>query len=131
MMTKARARTLIDSGPATEKLAAYSRAVVDGEWVLVSGTLGVDTVTGALPEGARAQAEQAFVTIEAALSRAGASLADVVRTRIYLTNRDDVAEVAAVLREKFADIRPANTTILCQLPHPRACVEIEMTARVR
>src|SRR5678809_777459 len=80
-------RTLIGSGSRTEDLAAYSRAVVDGDWVLVSGTIGLDPVTGVLPESARAQAQNAFATIEAALARAHATLEDVIRTRVYVTSR--------------------------------------------
>jgi enamine deaminase RidA (YjgF/YER057c/UK114 family) len=124
-------RQLIDSGTATERLAAYSRAVVDGEWVFVSGTIGVDPVTGELPTGAGPQAEAAFLTVEAALAAGGAALTDVVRCRVFLTSREDLPEVAAILKRKFADIRPANTTVICQLPVPAARVEIEITARLR
>lgn len=124
-------RKLIGSGTRTEDLAAYSRAVVDGDWILVSGTIGLDPHTGALPETASAQAQNAFATIKSALARADATLEDVVRTRVYLTRKEDLADVAAVLKEHLDAIRPANTTILCQLPVDGAKVEIEVTARRR
>ena len=124
-------RTLIGSGSRTEDLAAYSRAVVDGDWVLVSGTIGLDPVTGVLPESARAQAENAFATIGVALARAHATFEDVVRTRVYVTSKEEIGEVAAVLKKHFDSIRPANTTIICQLPVDGAKVEIEVTARRR
>ena len=124
-------RTLIGSGSRTEDLAAYSRAVVDGDWVFVSGTIGLDPVTGVLPESARAQAQNAFATIEAALARAHATFEDVVRTRVYVTSREDIGEVATVLKQHFDVIRPANTTIICQLPVDGAKVEVEVTARRR
>jgi reactive intermediate/imine deaminase len=128
---KAGPRTLIGFGTRTEELAAYSRAVVDGDWLFVSGTIGLDPDTGALPETAQAQAQNAFATIEAALAHAGATLEDVVRTRVYLTRKEDLADVAAVLKQHFDAIRPANTTIICQLPVDGAKVEIEVTARRR
>jgi enamine deaminase RidA (YjgF/YER057c/UK114 family) len=128
-MTHPPGRQLIGFGTRTEELAAYSRAVVDGDWVYVSGTIGLDPDTGALPESAEAQAQNAFRTIIAALARAGATLQDVVRTRVYLTRKADVGAVAAVLRAHLNDIRPANTTIICELPVDGAWVEIEVTAR--
>lgn len=119
----------ISSGSETERLAAYSRAVEDNGWIFVSGTIGIDSTTGQLPRGAEAQAEAAFKTIEAALLAAGGSLKDVVRCGVFVVKRQDVAAVASVLRRKFADIRPANTTVICELPNPEALVEIEVTAR--
>lgn len=122
-------RRLISSGSRFEELAKYSRAVVDGEWVFVSGTIGPDPDGGALPEDVTAQARNCFRTIERALAEAQASLADVVQCRVYVTRREYVAPVSAVLAEKFADVRPANTTVICELPPPDAKVEIEVTAR--
>ena len=124
-------RSLIGFGTRTEELAAYSRAVVDDDWIFVSGTVGFDPESGALPESAGDQAENAFRTISAALSRAGATFDDVVRTRVYLTRKQDVGAVAAVLKKHFDAIRPANTTVICELPVEGAFVEIEVTARLR
>jgi enamine deaminase RidA (YjgF/YER057c/UK114 family) len=123
-------RKLISSGTETERLAAYSRAVVEAGWIFVSGTVGLDPESGTYPDGPGAQAALAFSSIERALSEAGAGLADVVRCRVYVVSREHVPAVAAVLRQKFSSIRPANTTVICQLPHPQALVEIEVTARV-
>lgn len=119
----------ISSGSPFEELAGYSRAVVDGDWIHVSGTVGVDPETKILPEGAVAQTRNIFRIIEATLAEAGATLADVVRNRVYITDASDLMDVAKILGEKFGDVRPANTTLICQIPVPDAKVEIEVTAR--
>jgi enamine deaminase RidA (YjgF/YER057c/UK114 family) len=121
-------RRFIRSGSVWEDLAGYSRAVVDGEWVLVSGTVGRDFATGHFPQGVRAQCERAIDTIEAALAQADAGLADVVRVRVYVPDRADVVEVSGVLRRRLGDNRPCNTTICCPLAVAEAKVEVEMTA---
>lgn len=120
-------RRLISSGSPFEDVAGYSRAVVDEPWVFVAGTSGF--AEGTIAEGAGAQAEQAFKTIAAALEQAGASLADVVRVRVYLTDAADFETVAKVCGHHFKGIRPANTTVICGLVDPRMKVEIEVTAR--
>lgn len=122
-------RRLISSGSRIESLARYSRAVVDGEWVFVSGTIGQDTVTGAIPEPVEEQARNCFRIIETTLADAGTELANVVRCRVFVTRRDYVEDVVRVLAEKFEHIRPANTTVICELPVVDAKVEIEVTAR--
>jgi enamine deaminase RidA (YjgF/YER057c/UK114 family) len=124
-------RTLIDSGTATEKMAGYSRAVLESGWLFVSGTMGIDPATGVMPADVTDQMNVAFTTIEAALRQAGAELADVVRCRVFLKSRDELPAVAAVLKRKFETIRPANTTVICELPIPAARVEIEVTACLR
>lgn len=124
-------RKLISSGSAFEAQAGYSRALVDGNDVFVSGTTGFDYATMAIAPDARAQTEQVFRNIEAALAQAGASLADVVRVRIHLVDAADFAAVSAVVGAKFRDIRPANTTVISGLVDPRMKVEIEVTARKR
>ena len=122
-------RRLIASGSPWEELAGYSRAVVDGDWVFVSGTVGVDRATGALPDSAEAQADRALDIIEAALGEAGAALADVVRVRAYVPERGDVPAVSAVLKRRLGHARPANTTVCCPLAVDGAKVELEVTAR--
>lgn len=122
-------RQLISSGSPYEELAAYSRAVVDGDMVFVSGTVGLDPASGEIPEGAEAQARVAFQVIETALAEAGASLDDVVRTRICLTEPQALDGLVVVLKEKFETIRPANMTTLCDLLVPGALLEIEVTAK--
>ena len=124
-------RKLISSGSAFEAQAGYSRAVVDGADVFVSGTTGFDYATMAIAPDAAAQTEQIFRNIEAALAQAGASLADVVRVRIHLVDAADFPAVSAVVGAKFRDIRPANTTVISGLVDPRMKVEIEVTARKR
>jgi enamine deaminase RidA (YjgF/YER057c/UK114 family) len=124
-------RRLISSGSTFERDMAYSRAVVDGDWVFVSGTTGFDYATMTLPDGIVAQAEQAIANIESALAEAGASLADVVRVRYLLPNRDDFEPIWPVLRLAFGSVRPAATMQVCGLSDPRMRIEIEVTARLR
>jgi enamine deaminase RidA (YjgF/YER057c/UK114 family) len=96
--------------------------------VFVSGTVGFDRAAQAWPESARAQAELALDIIETALAQAQAQLADVLRVRVYVPDRADVAEVSAVLQRRLGAARPANTTVCCALAVPEAKVEIEVTA---
>ena len=125
------ARTFIQSGSRWEELAGYSRAVVDGDWVFVSGTIGQDFASGDIPASAEQQSELALDTIEAALAQAHASLADVVRVRVYVPDRGDVSAVSGVLKRRLGDNRPANTTLCSPLAVEGAKVEIEVTARRR
>jgi len=122
-------RRLISSGSSFEALAGYSRAVVDGDWVFVSGTTGFDYKAGTIADDVVAQTEQTFRNIEAALAEAGSSLADVVRVRIFLASRGDFDRVAPVVGRHFAKIRPANTTVVSELVDARMKIEIEVTAR--
>ena len=122
-------RRFISSGSPYEELAGYSRAVVDGDWVFVSGTVGQDFATMTMPDSAAAQAEQALDTIEAALAQATAGLMDVVRVRVYVPDRADVVAVSAVIKRRLGAARAANTTVCCPLAVEGAKVEIEVTAR--
>ncbi len=124
-------RRLISSGSSFEELAGYSRAVVDGEWVFVSGCTGFDYAAGTISDDVVEQTRRTFRNIESALAEAGASLADVVRVRVFLDSRDDFPRVAPELGEHFGDIRPANTTVIAPLVDSRMKVEIEVTARTR
>lgn len=124
-------RRLISTGSPFEKTAGYSRAVVDGDLVFVSGTTGYDYVSMSMPEGVEAQARNAFATIEKALKEAGASFETVVQTRYYLVDPADAADLFTVTGEIFGEIRPANTLIVCGLLKPEMKVEIEVLARVR
>ena len=128
-MSASTARRFISSGSPYEELAGYSRAVVDGEWVFVSGTVGQDFATMTMPDSAAAQAEQALDTIEAALGQAPASLSDVVRVRVYVPDRADVIAVSEVIKRRLGAARPTNTTVCCPLAVEGAKVEIEVTAR--
>jgi enamine deaminase RidA (YjgF/YER057c/UK114 family) len=122
-------RRFISSGSPYEELAGYSRAVVDGDWVFVSGTVGQDFATMAMPATAEGQAQVALDTIERALLDAGSALAEVVRVRVYVPDRGDVVAVSGVIKRRLAAARPANTTVCCPLAVEGAKVEIEVTAR--
>lgn len=124
-------RRFIQSGSRWEELAGYSRAVVDGDWIMVSGTIGQDFATGEFPLTADAQCELALDTIAAALAEAQSNLGDVVRVRVYVPDRADVIAVSHVLRRRFGANRPANTTVCCALAVEGAKVELEVTARRR
>ncbi len=124
-------RRFISSGSPWEELAGYSRAVVEGDWVFVSGTVGVNFTTLQMPESAQAQAEQALDTIEAALAQVPARLDDVVRVRVYVPDRADVVAVSGVIKRRLGHARPTNTTVCCPLAVDGAKVEIEVTARRR
>ena len=123
-------RRRISSGTPFEDLASFSRAVVDGDMVYVSGTTGMDRKSGTFPEDAAAQTRLALGHVEAALDEAGAGLADVLRVTVYIADRGDLMPVCEVIGEAFAGIRPANTTVICALALPEMKVEIEVTARI-
>lgn len=124
-------RKLISSGSTFEAEIGYSRAVVDGEWVFVSGTTGFDYSTMSIGTGLPEQTEQCLKNIEAALRQAGASLADIVRVTYILPNAAEFSECWPVLRKYFGEIRPAATMISAGLADPRMRIEIEVTARKR
>ena len=124
-------RRLISSGSTFEKEVAYSRAVVDGEWVFVSGTTGFDYATMSIAEDVVAQTEQCFRNISAALASAGATLEDVVRVTYLLPEAGDFARCWPVLRKYLGEIRPAATMLCAGLLDPRMKIEIEVTARKR
>ena len=129
LQAEERDRQLISSGSKWEELAGYSRAVVDGEWIFISGTAGIDPETGKVPEGVDAQMDQIFRIIEMTLEKAGAGLEDLVRLRCYLVDRKYVMVMSKKMNEYLGDIRPANLTIITQLPMEDALIEIEATAR--
>jgi len=122
-------RKLISSGSPFEADVGYSRAVVDGEWVFVSGTTGFDYRTMAISEDVVEQAEQTLRNIGQALQEAGAAFADVVRVHYILPRATDFETCWPVLRRCFGDIRPAATMIEAGLADPRMKIEIEVTAR--
>ena len=124
-------RRLVSSGSRFEADIGYSRAVVDGDWIFVSGTTGFDYATMTIVDDVVAQCEQAMGNIEAALAEAGASMADVVRVRYILPRREDFEPCWPVLKEYLGNVRPAATMIQAGLADPRMKIEIEVTARRR
>jgi enamine deaminase RidA (YjgF/YER057c/UK114 family) len=121
-------RTLISSGSTFERDIGYSRAVVQGDWVFVSGTTGFDYSTMTLADGVQAQAEQCLKNIESALQQAGSSLKDVVRVTYVLPDADEFRQCWPILRKYFGDIRPAAMMISAKLLDARMRIEIEVTA---
>ena len=125
------AKKLISSGSTFEQEIGYSRAVVEGDWVFVSGTTGFDYSTMSIADGVLEQTEQCLKNIEAALRQAGSSLNDVVRVMYVLPDATQFRECWPVLRKYFGEIRPAATMISAGLADPRMRIEIEVTARKR
>lgn len=123
------ARQLISQGSPFERDIGYSRAVVDGDAIYVSGTTGFDYSTMDISEDVAEQAEQCLWNISWALTQAGASIAHVVRVRYILPDADDFPACWPVLRAWFGDVRPAATMFAAGLADPRMKIEIEVTAR--
>lgn len=123
-------RRLISSGSTFESQIGYSRAVVSGDWVFVSGTTGYDYSTMTISDDVEQQTRQALVNIGAALAEAGASFADVVRVHYLLPNIDDFEATWPALQEVFADIRPAATAFEAKLSSAEMKIEIEVTAHL-
>jgi len=121
-------RRAILSGSSFEDSIGYARAVIDGDWVHVSGTTGFDYATMTIDDDVVTQARQCVANIAAALAEAGADFADVVRVRYLLPDRADFEPCWPVLRECFGPVRPAATMQVCGLADPRMRIEIEVTA---
>jgi enamine deaminase RidA (YjgF/YER057c/UK114 family) len=122
-------RKLISSGSSFEKLAGYSRAVVDGRWVFVSGTTGFDYATMTIADGLLEQTHQCFRNIAAALKEADSGLDDVVRVHYYLTDQAYFERAAPIFGQYLGKARPAATALICGLVDKRIKIEIEVTAR--
>ena len=118
----------IGSGSTFEAQIGYSRAVVAGDWVFVSGTTGFDYSAMTIPEGVVEQAEQCLRNIDSALAQAGSSLADVVRVRYILPDASQFEPCWPVLRRFFGEVGPAATMLCAGLADPRMRIEIEVTA---
>jgi enamine deaminase RidA (YjgF/YER057c/UK114 family) len=124
-------RHLVSSGSPYERVVGFSRAVRVGDRVVVAGTAPVMPEGAEPPPDAYGQAKRCLEIIGRALEEAGSSLADVVRTRVYLVRTDDFQEVGRAHGESFSEIRPANTTLTVkELVDPRWLVEIEAEAVV-
>lgn len=123
-------RRAIFSGSTFEDQIGYARAVVDGDWVHVSGTTGFDYTTMTLPEGIVEQTEQCLANLSAALTEAGCTFADVVRVTYMVPDPAEFPQCWPALRRTFAEAPPAATMISCALMDPAMRIEIELTARL-
>ena len=121
-------RQLISSGSPFEAEIGYSRAVISGDFVFVSGTTGFDYTTMTISDDAAEQARQCLRNIEAALKHAGASFADVVRVNYVVPHAADFEACWPALREAFGTARPAAMMISAGLLDARMKIEIEVTA---
>jgi enamine deaminase RidA (YjgF/YER057c/UK114 family) len=124
-------RLYVRSGSSFERDVGYARAVVEGEWVFVSGTTGFDYASMTIVDDVVGQAAQALTNIGAALAEAGAGFEDVVRVRYILPDRADFEPCWPLLSACFAESPPAATMIVAGLADPRMKIEIEVTARRR
>ena len=123
-------RRLISSGSRFEEEIGYSRAVVDGDHVWVSGTTGYDYAAMTIADDVVAQAGQCFENIAAALAQAGASLDDVVRVLFIVPRREDWEPCWPVVKRYLGKAKPASTLIHAGLQTDAMRIEIEVTARL-
>ena len=121
-------RQRITSGSIYEEQIGYSRAVVAGDWVFVSGTTGFDYASMTIADDVVAQAEQCLRNIATALAQAGCSLDDVVPVNYVLPDGRDFEACWPVLRKHFGKAKPAAMVITAGLLDPRMKIEIEVTA---
>ena len=124
-------RTFINSGSTFEAQIGYSRAVVAGDWVFVSGTTGFDYATMTISDDVVVQAEQCLKNIALALQQADSCLQDVVRVTYVLPQTADFESCWPVLRKYFGEVRPAAMMISAGLADTRMKIEIEVTALKR
>ncbi len=119
---------VISTKAAPAALGPYSQAMRAGDFVFLSGQLGLDPITGVLREGVAAQAERAMDNLTAVLAAAGVTLADVLKTTIFLANMADFQVVNAIYGARFSSAPPARSTVeVAGLPKG-GLVEIEMVA---
>ncbi len=124
-------RRQVSSGSKFEAEIGYSRAIVDGDWIWVSGTTGFNYETMAISADVAEQADQTFRNISAAMERAGFSLQDVVRVTYILPDAGDFEPCWPVFRKYFGETRPAATALIANLIDPRMKIEIEVTGKRR
>jgi enamine deaminase RidA (YjgF/YER057c/UK114 family) len=129
VIVMARYKRRISSNSSFEAQIGYSRAVVDGDFIFVSGTTGFDYASMRISDDVAEQCRQAMHNVASALKEAGASMADVVRVHYILPRRADFEACWPVLKEYLGDVRPAATMLEAGLFDPRMKIEIEVTAR--
>ena len=122
-------RRLISAGSSFERDIGYSRAVVDDDWIFVSGTTGFNYRTMEISDSLSEQTDQCLKNIEAALKEADASISDIVRVTYVLPNATEFPECWPILQRYFGEVRPAAMMISAGLYDPRMKIEIEVTAR--
>ncbi len=121
-------RIKVSQGSPFEKQIGYSRAIVEGNWVFVSGTTGYNYDTMEISDDVTEQADQCLKNIGWALEQAGSSFDDVVRVRYLLPHAEDFEPCWPVLNKYFGEIRPAATMMAVGLLDPKMKIEIEVTA---
>lgn len=125
---KAPKRTLISMGSEGESKFSFSRAVVQGDWCFVAGTVGYDYSKNELPEDAAQQAHNTFANIMAALRTAGFELGHTIRVQYTVSDRKYIDAIVPVIRQHFGAILPAATMVVADLVDPAMKIEIEVTA---
>jgi len=123
-------RKLISSGSEFEKEIGYSRAVVDGDYVFVSGTTGYDYQSMSMSENVVEQADQCYINIQQALEEAGSSISNIVRVSYILPNRDDFESCWPIFKKWLGTVRPAATMFEARLLKDEMKIEIQVTARI-
>jgi enamine deaminase RidA (YjgF/YER057c/UK114 family) len=121
-------RSHIFSGSKFEDLAGYSRAVVDGKWIFISGTSGHEPKSGAIEDSVEGQTNQCLQVIEDTLKEANSCIEDIVRVRVFASDREYVWPICEILKAKFGHFSPTNTTLITGFADPAMKVEIEVTA---
>lgn len=120
----------VSSGGKYEEKESYSRVVVVDNWVFMANTAGRNYKTKEMPTDPVEQTKQIFHNIEGALASVGATLADVVRSRVFIPNREHAPDVMAYVGERFRGIDPASTVTCTPLGSDEYKVEIEVTAYI-
>ena len=121
-------RKLISMGSNGEKNYSFSRAVVQGDWCFVAGTVGDNYDTGEIPDGVEQQTHNAFANIMAAMKAGGFELGHTVRVQYTVADRADIPKIQPILKHYFDQIRPAATMVVADLVDPKMKFEIEVTA---
>jgi 2-iminobutanoate/2-iminopropanoate deaminase len=123
-------RKVISTSQAPAAIGPYSQAIRSGNLLFASGQLGLDPATGNLVEGIEAQTRQALTNLQAVLAAAGGSIANVVKTTIFLADMADFATVNAIYAEVFRHEPPARSTVQVAALPKGGLVEIEVVARL-
>jgi 2-iminobutanoate/2-iminopropanoate deaminase len=122
-------RDAVSTGSAPAAIGPYSQGITAGDLVFASGQIGLDPATGTLVEGLEAQTERVLRNVAAILDAAGVTMADVVKTTIFLTDMADFATVNAIYAKHVVDPPPARSTVAVAALPKGAQIEIEVVAR--